>query len=65
LNRIKSNKSVRFILLCNHEGKVVRKIVNEDKKDDGDNFAKVIPQLVTKAQTTIRDLEANVKAACI
>ena len=61
LNRIKTHKSVRGIVVCNAMGKIVRNTFAEGKKEEGENIAKTIPPLAIKARNTIKDLDSSVK----
>ena len=55
LNRIK--KSVKGIVIVNHEGNVVRTTYTQQQKKQGDDIAKFIPLLAKKAKSMIRDLD--------
>ena len=62
LNRIKTHKAVRGIVVCNAEGKIVRNTFAEGKKEEGENIARTIPPLAIKARNAIRDLDSSVSS---
>ena len=60
LNRIKTHKSVQGIVIVNNEGNIIRTTYTADRKEEGENIARTIPQLTSKARSTIRDLDPTV-----
>lgn len=57
LNRMQTHKNVQGIVIVNAEGSVIRTTYQNEKKDEGNAIARLIPQLVLKAKSTIRDLD--------
>lgn len=58
-NRIKTHKSVKGIVICNDDGKIIRSTYT-DKKEEGENLAKLIPPLCQKAKMTVLGLNKEV-----
>mmetsp|Transcript_128094 Transcript_128094/g.180727 ORF Transcript_128094/g.180727 Transcript_128094/m.180727 type:complete len:102 (-) Transcript_128094:8-313(-) len=54
-NRIKGHKNVQGIVICTYSGKIVR--TTYEVKEEGENYAKLIPPLCTLAKKTIKDLD--------
>ena len=59
LNRMQTHKNVQGIVIVNSEGSVIRTTYNIDKKEEGNNLARLIPKLVHNAKSTVRDLDAQ------
>ena len=59
LNRLKTHKNVQGIVIVNSEGALIRTTYLNEKKDEGEKIAKLIPALATKAKTTIRDIDPS------
>ena len=59
LNRMQTHKNVQGIVIVNAEGSVIRTTYQNEKKDQGNAIARLIPQLVLKAKSTIRDLDTE------
>lgn len=59
LNRMQTHKNVQGIVIVNSQGNIIRTTYQNEKKDEGNNLARLIPQLVLKAKSTIRDLDTE------
>lgn len=59
ITRIKTHKSVQGLVIVNHEGRVIRSTFSTERKEEGENIAKSIPQLTQKAKSTVRDLDST------
>jgi dynein light chain roadblock-type len=58
LNRMQTHKNVQGIVIVNSEGSIIRTTYQSEKEDEANNLARLIPQLVLKARSTIRDLDS-------
>ena len=56
---MQTHKNVQGIVIVNAEGSVIRTTYQNEKKDEGNAIARLIPQLVLKAKSTIRDLDTE------
>ena len=54
---MQTHKNVQGIVIVNAEGSIIRTTYQNEKKDEGNAIARLIPQLVLKAKSTIRDLD--------
>lgn len=59
LNRMQTHKNVQGIVIVNGEGSIIRTTFQNEKKEEGNALARLIPQLVVKAKTTVRDLDTG------
>jgi dynein light chain roadblock-type len=59
LNRMQTHKNVQGIVIVNAEGNIIRTTYQNDKKEEGNSLARLIPQLVLKARSTVRDLDTE------
>lgn len=59
LNRMQTHKNVQGIVVVNAEGSVIRTTYQNEKKEEGNNLARLIPKLVHNARSTVRDLDTQ------
>lgn len=59
LNRMQTHKNVQGIVIVNGEGAIIRSTYTNERKEEGNALARLIPQLVTKAKNTVRDLDSH------
>jgi dynein light chain roadblock-type len=66
LNRMQTHKNVQGIVIVNNEGVIIRSTYTNERKEEGiskiiigNALARLIPQLISKAKNTIRDLDAH------
>lgn len=56
---MQTHKNVQGIVIINSEGSVIRTTYLNEKKEEGNTIARLIPQLVFKAKSTVRDLDTE------
>jgi dynein light chain roadblock-type len=56
---MQTHKNVQGIVIINSEGSVIRTTYLNEKKEEGNTIARLIPQLVLKAKSTVRDLDTE------
>merc|ERR1712032_5852 len=59
LGRIKSHKSVKGYIITNHKGDIIRTTYSGEREREGEKIIKNIPELVSKTQSTVKNLETN------
>lgn len=59
LNRMQTHKNVQGIVIVNAEGSIIKTTYQNQKKEEGNSLARLVPQLVIKARTTVRDLDTG------
>lgn len=63
---MQTHKNVQGIVIVNGEGSIIRSTYLNEKKDEGNipshvgiSLARLIPQLVVKAKSVVRDLDSQ------
>lgn len=56
---MQTHKNVQGIVVVNAEGSVIRSTYVNEKKEEGNNIARLIPKLVHNARSTVRDLDSQ------
>jgi dynein light chain roadblock-type len=59
LNRMQTHKNVQGIVIVNGEGIIIRSTYTNERKEEGNALARLIPQLASKAKSTVRDLDSH------
>lgn len=59
LNRMQTHKNVQGIVIVNAEGSIIKTTYQNEKKEEGVLLARLIPQLVIKAKTTVKDIDGS------
>lgn len=60
VERIKKNKSVEGLIICNTRCEVIKTTYKGDKKPEGDRLIANITELISKAQICLRSINATV-----
>lgn len=63
---MQTHKNVQGIVIVNNEGSIIRSTYLNERKEEGNpwsyagnTLARLIPQLVSKAKNTVRDLDTT------
>ena len=56
---MQTHKNVQGIVIVNAEGSIIKTTYQNEKKEEGNLLARLIPQLVIKAKTTVKDIDGS------